>query len=92
MSYESEMKSWQAEVKRHENWLKAAKSSTGTRHQIPSIKMQLAAVKKRKPKRDGSSSSNDSSSGFKFSLNPLMWIWMLIKFILRTIWKNIKPK
>lgn len=49
MGYEEDLQRWKLEIERHKNWLKAANSSASTKHQVPSIKMQLEAVKKRKP-------------------------------------------
>ena len=51
MSYEDELKRWKLELERRKNWLKAAKSSASTKHQVPSIKQQIEDWKKHKPKK-----------------------------------------
>ena len=87
-----EMRLWKLELERRQKWLKTAKASAGTRHQVPSIKQQIEDWKKQKPKSGGGSSRSgrSSSSGSSFTLNPLVLLWRLIKLIFRGIWSVLK--
>ena len=55
---------WKLEHDRLKNWLKNAKSSASTMHQVPSIKKQIKEWENQKPgSSKKSNSSNKSSNG-----------------------------
>jgi hypothetical protein len=72
-----DLRLWKLQHERLKNWLKNAKSSASTMHQVPSIKQQIKDWEKHKP---GSSQKSNTSN--KSSLWRPLWA-----FPFKLIWR-----